>query len=374
MARRRILIFTNSFRIGGSEGQALQLIKHIDRSKFEVHVACFDHEGPLLEQLPSDVGDVAAFPLTGFVHPGTIRQAARFIALLRKTKIEIVQTFDLYTNVFGLPLARCAGVPVTVGSRRDHGVKRTVWQGRAEKWSFRLATQVVANAEVIKQRLVQERCLTANRLVVIRNGLDLSRFSNWKRADEFHRQIVAERVVFAVVANLRPEKGHLTFIRAAHRVASVYPAARFVLMGDGPMRAQIEDSIRALDLSDKVQLLGAVTDVPCALQSIDVVVSPSDTEGFPNAVLDGMAAAKPIVATDAGGTRELVDDGRTGYLVPVGDVEQLANRMIVLCQSPVTRRIMGEKARSIVEQIFTVEIMARRFESLYEKLSAAART
>ena len=372
MAKRRILIFTNSFRIGGSEGQAVQLIKHLDRSRFDIHVACFDREGPLLDQLPADVGEVPGFPLTGFANLNAVRQAAAFIAFLRKTRIQIVQTFDLYTNVFGLPLARLAGVPVTVGSRRDHGVKRTAWQVRAERWSLRLAMQVVVNAEAIKQRLVQEKSLTADRILVIQNGLDLSRFPIAYGGEPQSSGFEAHSVVFAVVANLRPEKGHLMFIRAAKMVASVCPEARFVLVGDGPMRQKIEDSISTLGLCEKVHLLGAVANVSLALQSVDVVVSSSDTEGFPNAVLDGMAAAKPIVATDAGGTRELVAEGSTGYLVPVGDVDQLAGRMIALCQSPATRTSMGEKARSIVEQSFAVEIMARRFESLYEKLSGAS--
>jgi len=372
--KRRILIFTNSFRIGGSEGQALQLIKHLDRSRFELHVACFDREGPLLDQLPSDIGEVVAFPLAGFAHLSTVRQAGKFIAFLRNAKIQIVQTFDYYTNVFGIPLARLAGVPITVGSRRDHGFKRTAGEVRAERWSLRLAKQVVVNAEAIKQRLVQERSLTTDRILVIQNGLDLSRFPIPYRGLQNPSVFEPRSVVFAVVANLRPEKGHLTFIQAAQMVASACPDARFVLIGDGLMRQKIEDSIGAMGLDEKVHLMGAVTNVPLALQSVDVVVSPSDTEGFPNAVLDGMAAAKPIVATDAGGTRELVAEGVTGYLVPVGAVELLASRMIALCQAPATRGSMGARARSIVEQTFTVENMARRYELLYEKLCEANRT
>ena len=141
------------------------------------------------------------------------------------------------------------------------------------------------------------------------------------------------------------------------------------------MRKKIEDSIGSLGLCEKIHLMGEVTNVPLALQTVDVVVLPSHRgEGFPNAVLEGMAAAKPVVATDTGGTRELVAEGVTGYLVPVGDVELLASRMIALCQAPATRRSMGERARSVVEQTFTVERMTRRFELLYEKLSGAIST
>jgi glycosyltransferase involved in cell wall biosynthesis len=370
--KRRILIFTNSFRIGGSEGQALQLIKHLARSRFELHVACFDREGPLLDQLPSDIGEVVAFPLAGFARLSTVRQAARFIAFLRNAKIQIVQTFDLYTNVFGIPLSRLAGVPITVGSRRDHGVNRTNGQACAERWSLRLAMRVVANAEAIKSRLVQESILTSDRICVIQNGLDLSRFPVPHPDPQRQRASDPRVVVFGVVANLRPEKGHLNFLRAARLVALSDPHARFVLIGDGPMRQKIEEAIDTLGLHGKITMMGAVRNVPEVIQNVDVVVSPSDTEGLPNAVLEGMAAGKPVVATDAGGTRELVAEGVTGYIVPTGNAVLLASRMLMLSQSPAARESMGEKARQQVEQCNTVEYIAKRFEHLYEELAATS--
>lgn len=369
MAKRRILIFTNSFRIGGSEGQAVQLIKHLDRSRFDIHVACFDREGPLLDQLPADVGEVPGFPLTGFANLNAVRQAAAFIAFLRKARIQILQTFDLYTNVFGLPLARLAGVPVTVGSRRDHGVKRTAWQSQAERWSLRLARRVVANAEAIKSRLVQDGSLPADRILVIKNGLDLSRFPIPHRSRQNSSGYDAHPVVFGVVANLREEKGHLMFVQAAQIVASACPEARFVLVGDGAMRQKIQESIEGLGLRERFHLMGAVKNVPQVLQGIDVVVSPSDTEGLPNAVLEGMAASKAVVATDAGGTRELVMEGITGHLVPTGDVERLASRMIALCIAPDIRESMGANGRRQVERCHTAEHVAKRFEHLYEELA-----
>ena len=372
MTKRRILIITNSFRIGGSEGQAVQLIKHLDRSRFDIYVACFDREGPLLDQLPVDVGEVPGFPLTGFANLNAVRQAAAFIAFLRKTRIQIVQTFDLYTNVFGLPLARLAGVPVTVGSRRDHGVKRTAGQVQAERWSLRLAGRVVANAEAIKSRLVQDGSLPADRILVIKNGLDLSRFPIPHHSLQSVRDQDAHPVVFGVIANLREEKGHLLVVQAAQIVASACPEARFVLVGDGVMRQKIQESIEGLGLRERFNLMGAVKNVPQVLQGIDVVVSPSDTEGLPNAVLEGMAASKAVVATDAGGTRELVMEGITGHLVPIGDVGGLASRMIALCKATDIREGMGANARRQVERYHTAEYVANRFELLYDELAVVS--
>ena len=361
----RVLIFTNSFRIGGSEGQAIQLIRHLDRSRFEVYVACFDREGPLLDQLPLDLQAVEAFPLKSFADPGTIRQVIKFIAFLRKNRIQVVQTFDFYTNIFGIPLAKLAGIPITIASRRDFSFKRTKGQLIAEWASFRLASKVVTNAEAIKRRLIEEKWLPEDRVHVIYNGLDLHRFSLEMPCDHYHR---SEAITFGVIANLRPEKGHLTFVRAAQQMAQAHPKARFVLIGDGVMRARIQDAVREAGLTERFEFVGAVKNVPLILQSIDVVVSPSDTEGLPNAVLEAMAAGKPVVATDTGGTRELVSEGVTGYLVPVGDARMMANRMSDLYLSPAMQKSMGGKARRKVEESFTVEQIARQFGQLYNEL------
>ena len=365
VVKRRILIFTNSFRIGGSEGQAIQLIRNLDRSRFEVYVACFDREGPLLDQLPSDLRAVEDFPLKSFADPGTIRQAIRFIAFLRKNRIQVVQTFDFYTNIFGIPLAKLARVPIVIGSRRDYSVKRTKGQRIAERVSLRLALKVVTNAEAIKQRLIDERWLPEDRVHVIYNGLDLCRFSLQVPRDASCRSPVS---TFGVIANLRQEKGHLTFVCAAQYVAQVHPEARFVLLGDGVMRSHIHDAVRKAGLTEQFEFLGAVKNVPLILQSIDVVVSPSDTEGLPNAVLEAMAAGKPVVATDTGGTRELVSEGVTGYLVPIGNARMMANRMSDLYLSPATQESMGVEARRKVEESFTVEQIARQFGRLYSEL------
>ena len=346
----------------------MQLARSLDRSRFDVHMACFNCEGPLLDLLPPDLIEVPSFPLRGFGKPSTLFQAQKFVALLRSRRIQILQTFDFYTNVFGIPLANLAGVSATVGSRRDTSFKRSMGQAIAQKWSLRAATRIVVNAEAIKSLLVERDGIKSDKVCVIHNGLDLSRFNrNGLRGDEWSQNRDAH-VVFVVIGNLRPEKGHLTFLRAAAKVAAVVPGARFVLAGEGPMRLEIERTIKTCGLADKVRLLGSVNNVPDVLAAADVVVCPSDTEGFPNAVVEGMAASKPVVATDTGGTRELVSEGVTGYLVPVGGAEMMAARMVELCHSQSVRLTLGGCARRRVEESFTVEHMAGQFGQLYEEL------
>src|SRR5207249_1521395 len=167
-----------------------------------------------------------------------------------------------YSNVFAIPLARLSGVPVILASRRDEANMRTLAQQRAELCSYYLATGVVANAEAIKDQLVRRDKVSSEKVWVIHNGLDLDRFD---RQGGPHSEGAAPQnheLRIAVVANLRPEKGHLVFLDAVQRLTKSNHQARFLIVGDGVMRERIETRVRELGLTEQVQLTGAVTDVP----------------------------------------------------------------------------------------------------------------
>ena len=369
MSKRNVLIFTDSFNIGGSERQAVELIKRLDRSRFSPIVACFKKVGPLAAELPGGLEDVHAFPLSGFVSWGALRRAHEFVKLVRRMQVQVVQCFDFYSNLFAIPLARLAGVPVILGCRRDEAVMRSAAQQKAERLSYRLATGVIANADAIKSQLIGRDGLHPEKVWVIHNGLDLKRFDG-PSGPIAGVPLENGTITVAMVANLRPEKGHVVFLKAIQQVVTQIPRAQFLIVGDGPMREMIEMHIKELGIAGSVTMTGAVTNIPSLLRSVDIVVLASlKNEGLPNAVMEAMAAGKPVVATDVGGTRELVTEGVTGYLVPSGDVSMMANRIKDLALSPAAQKTMGEKARRKIETQFEVERIARRFEQLYDELS-----
>jgi glycosyltransferase involved in cell wall biosynthesis len=371
--RIRVLVFTNTFRVGGSERQAVELIRSLDRDRFEPIVACFRHDGPLLRDLPADLPPPEAFPLTAFWHAGAAYQAWRFLRLLRRRRVAVVQCFDFYANVFAIPLARLAGVPVVLGSRRDEGTVRTTAQRRVERWCYRHADAVVANGAAIGRQLVERDGLPKNRVVVVHNGIDLGRFDRLAERAPGQPTGAVRGPTVAVVANLRPEKGHLVFLEAAARLAQRCPDAEFVIAGDGPERDRIAARIATSAAAPHVRMAGAVANVAAFLRDVDIVALPSLTnEGFPNAAMEAMAAARPLVATDSGATRELVVDGVTGYLVPPGDAAQLADRLAELCADPLARRRMGARGRERVASLFTADRMGHRFGTLFETLLARA--
>jgi len=368
MSRIKVLIFINSFRAGGSERQALEVIKRLDRTRFEPLVACFQKEGPLLSELPSDIDKIHTFPLESFFSWSVFMQGKKFSKLIRQAGIQIIQCFDFYSNLFAIPWGRMSCVPIILGARRDEASMRTPSQHRAELFVYRLATGIIANAESIKDQLVVRDKIVSDKIWVIQNGLDLDRFDGRRRSLDSRRQKSAGPSI-AVVANLRPEKGHLILLHACRHLAERFSMLKVFIVGNGPMKEPIAHRISELKLTHCVEMTGELKNVPAFFKIVDIAVLPSlKNEGFPNSVMEAMAASLPVVATDTGGTSELVSEGLTGYLVPPANSATLEDRLEKLCADPELRIKMGEAGRQRIIERFTADRMVRRFESLYDIL------
>jgi len=163
-------------------------------------------------------------------------------------------------------------------------------------------------------------------------------------------------------------KGHRDLIAAAEALARSGRRIEWLLPSDGPLRAAFEAEARARDVDDCIHFLGRRSDIPSLLSRVDLVVHPSWSEGFPNAVLEAMSAARPVVATRVGACASLIEDGVNGRLVPPRDPQALAASVAGLLDDPAARTAMGRAARRRVERSFTLDRMARRVETLYETM------
>jgi glycosyltransferase involved in cell wall biosynthesis len=330
-------------------------------------VACLKADGELLAPLAAagirpvvfDVGASMARPRAALV----IAQLARFI---RARGITLVHAQDLYTNTLGTLAAGLSGVPAIV-TRVDlnHGVigyKRPVLG-----WISRRADRVLVNALCIRDLALREG-VEPDRIVVVRNGLDL---------DAFDREALAapappapEPGGIVSIANMHhPVKGQTDLLLAMQEVLRLRPEAHLVLIGDGVRRPHLERSARQLGIAERCHFLGHRLDGPAILARASIAVSSSYAEGISNAILEGMAARLPVVATAVGGSPELVRDDVTGYLVPPGAPAALARRLLDLLASASRRRRMGERGRRVVEREFGLREMRRSYDALYEDLT-----
>jgi L-malate glycosyltransferase len=351
-----VVLLLTSFDVGGTERQMVELATRLDPSRFRPHLACFHKRGRLVDDIPARIA-IREFPVRGFANPAAIGQLLAFASWCRSIGADIVHTCDLYGNIFGLPGAALAGVPVRIANRREilTGDKSRA-QLTGQRAAYRLAHAVVANSGAARLQLAREG-VPAAKLHVIPNGLALDRFT------PIAERAAIRRVV--MVANLRAEKGHDTLLAAAPRILERHPDASFTFVGEGPRRSALETLTRALGLGGRVQFLGERRDVGAVLAGHDLFVLPSRSEAFPNALIEAMASALPVVATDVGGIPEVVRSGSNGLLVAPDDERALADAIVGLMDDPAGAAALGRVARADIERHYTLDRMVERFEQLY---------
>jgi L-malate glycosyltransferase len=368
---RRIFYLVDSFNLGGTETQAVELALRMSARGHRVTLGCLKAEGPLRRRLEGSSVEVLEFhPNGGIDSAGGVYQLARLIWHLRKRGYDVVHTHDLWSNLMGVPAGRLAGVPVIISSRRDLGHldwyegKRRVWLKRIQN----LSHCVLANATSIRDALIAEDGFAAEQLRVIHNGVNVEKF----RCTGDRKRVlpqVSEGKLIVLVGNMLSEvKGHSWLIACAPAVVAEFPSTKFVLVGDGDQRGHFESEVQVSGLGERFLFLGRRNDVAEILACCDIAVLPSLAEGLPNALLEYMAASLPVIVSDIGGNAELVDDGVTGLLVPPRDSDALSAALLQLLRDPSLAQQLGRSGREFTERNFSFERMVQQVEDLYGEL------
>lgn len=361
--RPAILLIGDSLNFGGTEGQFVEVACRLDRARWNVHVSCLRAEGPLRQRLEAAGLSAWSCGRGSFRSPRVLGAVWRLARYLRVNRIQLVHSFDFYSNVLGVTAAKLAAVPAVIASQRDLGDMRSGLARHAQALALRLATTVLVNAEAIRKRLVDGRIVAPERVELIPNGTDLARFAPSPRA-----RVGGPPFVVGTVANLRPEKGLDDLLRAAALVSREISEVRFVIWGDGGHRRPLEALARELGVDGLVTFPGHTAAVQDALREIGIFVFPPRlNEGFSNALLEALAVGLPVVATRVGGNAELVEDERTGLLVPPGDPSALAVAVLRLLREPALAAALAERGRQRVRAQFGIEQMLARIDALYDR-------
>jgi glycosyltransferase involved in cell wall biosynthesis len=355
-----LFLMTDSFQTGGSERQFAALAGALDPGAFQVHLGCIQRRGVFLE----GAGPVHEFPLKGSLYGlQSVRTRLRLAQYLRRRRIAVAHAFDFYTNLTLIPAARMAGVPVIIGSHRQLGDLLTRQKLRVQAAAFELCDAVVCNSRAAADGLIAHG-LRRSRVVVIGNGLPPTAFA--ETLPSIPRRTDTLRVGIIARMNTR-SKNHDVFLRAATRLRTLFPNLECLLVGDGPLRGELEHQAKTLGLMDNVVFLGERQDIPAVLASLDVSVIPSSSESLSNTILESMAAGVPVIASRVGGNPELVTSDR-GILVSPGEDEALAHSIGRLLRNPRMRLDLSRNAKQFVQNNFTLESMRTRYEQLYAEL------
>jgi L-malate glycosyltransferase len=357
--------------MGGSQTHLLQVFRLLDRSRFDPVLYCMTGRGALIER----VGELGVRVVDGAMSEGfgvlqVARGAVRLARFLRRERFDVVHNYLIRANIVGSIGARLARVPVVLCSKRGcHERKGKELAGaRFANW---LAHGVMTNAEAVREFVhANERCPT-EKMFIIPSGVDTQRFQPLGSGDQKLRLgFDPHRPVVGIVTRMRVRKGVDEFLRAMIAVRERFPGTQAVIVGE----VDLDDNLRRVvsdgGLDKDLHLLGRRHDMPEVFASFDVFVLSSHDEGMSNAILEAMAMEVPVVATNVGGTGEVVTEGETGLLVPPRDPAPLAEAIAALLAEPERRLAMGRLGRKVVEERFSAAAMVRQMEDLYAAMCA----
>jgi glycosyltransferase involved in cell wall biosynthesis len=351
---------------GGQERRILAEALAMRRRGHRLLLAC-DPRGDLFVR--GRVAGLPVFPLAfgGRRNFGAVLALRR---LLRDERVEILNTHSSLDSWVGLAAWKSLWKrPLLVRTRHLSTLVRNNWPTRM---LYRAPAAVITTGEATRELLFQRLGVPRERLFSIPTGVSLTEFAPRDADPERRRglQIPAEAFVFGVVAVLRSWKGHLFVLEALRELRETGAPAFLVVVGDGPYRGPIEEKVAALDLHDRVRLTGYQDEVAPWLAMMDVVILASyANEGVPQALLQALAMARPVVGTQVGGIPEVVFPGETGLLVPPKDPAALARAMGQLMADRELGPALGKNGRRLVEAKFSLEDMAARVEAVYDGVS-----
>ncbi len=303
-----------------------------------------------------------------------LRSLWHLVRLFYRTRPRIVHVHSSKMALLGRVAAWLTGVPCVIYTA--HGWPIRDYHGRLaeglytwlERFGSVLTDRIVCVSEHEREMALRLRLAPAQKLTVIRNGVPQPPPERGRLRAAL--ELPADLPLVVAVGRLAEPKDPLTFIR----LAAMTPGARFVWLGDGPLRPDCERALAEQALQDRVALLGNRQDARILLNDADLVILPTRAEGLPLAVIEAMWAGKPVIASAVGGVPELIDHGETGFLCPPGDLEAMAGALRQLLRDPPLRRRMGEMARRRAEQNFSEQQMVRQYLALYEQaLNASTR-
>lgn len=359
----KIEIVVPALPLAGMELVVAALTRGLAGRGHDVGVTCLQNKGPV-----ADLLQAAGYRVTLAASPGlrTILRPARLRDWLLQRRPDVVHVHSgawLKT----VRAARMAHVPRVVFTM--HGIDGTQpwYYPLLDRIAARDTDAVVAVSHAFVDYLAKRAHVNRRKLHVITNGVDIRSFTPGPATGRVRQAIAADAaaVVVGHVARFSPVKNHTLLISAFERVVRVQPQAQLALIGDGPLRAAIEQQVDTLGLRSRVAFLGLLSDLPAVYRDLDILVLPSLSEATSMSILEGMASGLPIVATAVGGTPALLDEGRAGVLVPNNSPQALADALSRLISSSEERAHFGTAARRRAEALYSDQAMLDAYEALY---------
>ena len=381
--RIKVLRIISRMNIGGPAIHVTNLNSGLDPDRY-VSLLVSGTENPgegslrdLAESAGVEVTVIPQIRSAASLGPRDVLALFKLYRLMRRERPQIVHTHETKAGFLGRLAARLAGVPIVLHTYHGHVLHG--YYGPLKSWALRrmeqmlalLTDRLIAVSEQVKRDLVQYRVARSEKISVVPLGFDLEPFlSSEAHRGSFRREMNlngSTRLV-GIVGRLFPIKNHRLFLDAAALVTAEEPASRFVVVGDGVLRQELDQYARDLSIRDMVIFTGWRRDLPRIYADLDVLVVSSDNEGTPVSAIESMASGCPVVATRVGGIPDVISDGDTGYLVPAGDADALASRILSLLRDDQEVSRLRAAARAFARDRYNLQRLISDIQAIYENL------
>lgn len=360
-----ILYLITSTNAGGTEKALWELVRRLDPARFTAHVCCVKRPGLFGPRLAAAAAGFYSLGLPEAGGPAAALSLApaglRLARLVRTLRPQILHCFLLQANILGRLAGRLCRVPAVISSLRVTEARR--WPHAIDGLTVSMVDCYTAVSEAVRQEAIARAGIAPEKIIAIPNGIDCAECPAPAgcagNADAF---------TVALAGRLHRQKGHAVLLEALKLLEGRQPQVRALLFGQGPDEEALKRMAADLGIADRVRFMGVVEDGATAMLAADAVVVPSLWEGMPNAVLEAMALARPVVASRLPGMDELVQHGRTGLLCAPGSAGELAGALARLAGDPGLARGMGAAGRARVREHFSLQTTVAATEALYERL------
>ena len=367
-----ILFLIDKLVPAGTQTNLLQIVKRLDRTKFNPKLIALVEGGELFDEFKSCGVEPIVLKVGKVYGPSGFKALSFLIKYMKREEIDIVQTHFLHADILGTLAAKMVGVSKIISARRDEGFWRGKRQVSINQFFNRYANYILANSKAVKDAVLLNEKVSSRQVHVIHNGVDLKSYFSSRELREDARNSLGihnEEIVIGMVANMRHEvKGQKVLIKAISFLHKEKYPLKILLVGDGPLREKYERYAIRSKVRNRILFLGSRRDINALMNASDVICVPSLSEGFSNTILEAMSAGKPVIASNVGGNPEIVVDGETGFLVRPRHSEALAQGILEFLENQELFLRMGEAARKRIENNFSIEKMVTEYEDFYQKI------
>jgi glycosyltransferase involved in cell wall biosynthesis len=376
----RVAFVSASLDVGGAERQMVHLAQHLPHDRFIIEFVLLTHRGALAsvaEAAEAGVHDLGWVPAHERGHAlRWLWNLLRFGSALRRGHYDIVDAWLYHAYAISSVTRPIHRIPVLLSGRRslsDFKEQHRPILRLLDAIAKRTVDGIVANSQAVRADVARREDIDPRRIRVIHNGVEIPPPISASERESIRAGwgFGPDTVVVGSVANYKPRKGLETLLRVAAALHPQVPQLRMVLVGEGFLRPVLERMIAELGLGGVVRLHGREPDARRLFGAFDIVAHASESEGLPNVLLEAAAAGRPIVATAAGGTAEVVVSGESGLIVPVGDEEGFARELLRLANDPALRARLGSAARERAATVFGMDRFVAETAALYEELATS---